>query len=520
MLRETRTENGLVAGLPGTDARITVYKGIPFAADTSGKNRWRPPQSAENWEGIRKCYEFGPIPMQKTPGEDPEAFYSKEWHVDPEVIMGEDCLRANIWTPAKTGNEKLPVMVWIFGGGYKEGYPFEMEFDGERIASRGVILVSIGYRLNCFGFLCHPEITAENPETPANLGLLDQRYGIAWVKRNIANFGGDPDNITIFGQSAGGGSVMYHLCAPGNEGLFQKAIVQSFGGITPVYPPSPFPKNKTLKEAEKIGQRFFRESLGVETLEEARKLDGKWILQKFLETGLWLEVVLDGKYVPNEFSDAALSGSMMRVPMIVGHNTGESVSAPNRYGPMDSMTKAHVTQQDIQDWLDRNLGRYGAQYRQTCGGIAGGDDADALTKEMALNTSELRVGMLGKVCQDQGRPIYTYAFGPTIPGDGAGAFHSCDLWFEFETLMKCWRPFDGHHYDIARKMCNYWTNFAKNGDPNGVDADGTPMPKWEPYTQVPARMEFFDEIRLRKGELSQQMQFLYEINLREINEES
>ena len=206
--------------------------------------------------------------------------------------------------------------------------------------------------------------------------------------------------------------------------------------------------------------------------------------------------------------------------MIVGHNTGESVSAPNRYGPMDSMTKAHVTQQDIQDWLDRNLGRYGAQYRQTCGGIAGGDDADALTKEMALNTSELRVGMLGKVCQDQGRPIYTYAFGPTIPGDGAGAFHSCDLWFEFETLMKCWRPFDGHHYDIARKMCNYWTNFAKNGDPNGVDADGTPMPKWEPYTQVPARMEFFDEIRLRKGELSQQMQFLYEINLREINKGS
>ena len=227
MLRTTQTENGRVAGLPGTDARITVYKGIPFAADTSGENRWRPPQPAKDWEGTRECYAFGPIPMQKTPGEDPNAFYSKEWHVDPEVPMGEDCLRANIWTSAKTGKEKMPVMVWIFGGGYKEGYPFEMEFDGERIASRGVVLVSIGYRLNCFGFLCHPEITAENPDAPANLGLLDQRYGIEWVKRNIANFGGDPENITIFGQSAGGGSVTYHLCAPGNDGLFQKAVVQS-----------------------------------------------------------------------------------------------------------------------------------------------------------------------------------------------------------------------------------------------------------------------------------------------------
>ena len=516
MLRTTQTENGRVAGLPGTDARITVYKGIPFAADTSGENRWRPPQPAKDWEGTRECYAFGPIPMQKTPGEDPNAFYSKEWHVDPEVPMGEDCLRANIWTSAKTGKEKMPVMVWIFGGGYKEGYPFEMEFDGERIASRGVVLVSIGYRLNCFGFLCHPEITAENPDAPANLGLLDQRYGIEWVKRNIANFGGDPENITIFGQSAGGGSVTYHLCAPGNDGLFQKAVVQSFGGITPVFPPSAFPKNKTLREAEEIGRRFFEESLGVKSLAEARKLDGKWILQKFLETGLWLEVVIDDKYVTGEFSDAILDGKMMRVPMIVGHNTGESVSAPDRFGPMDSLKKEHITLEDIQDWLNRNMGKYGAEYREICRKTAADERIESLNDALALNASELRVGLLGKVCQDQNRPIYTYAFGPTIPGDDAGAFHSCDLWFEFETLMKCWRPFDGHHYDLARKMCNYWTNFAKTGDPNGKDADGTPMPQWDPYTEVPARMEFFDQIHLRKGDLSPQMQFLYEINLREL----
>ena len=168
MLRETRTENGRVRGVVGTDARITVYKGIPFADTTGGENRWRPPQPAKDWEGVRDCSEFGPIPMQRIPGEDPEKFYSKEWHVDPEVPMGEDCLRANIWTPAKSTDEKLPVMIWIFGGGLQEGYPHEMEFDGERIASRGVILVSIGYRVNVFGLLAHPEITAENPEAPAN----------------------------------------------------------------------------------------------------------------------------------------------------------------------------------------------------------------------------------------------------------------------------------------------------------------------------------------------------------------
>ena len=515
MLRMTKTENGLVRGFPGTDARITVYKGIPFADDTSGKNRWRPPQPAKNWEGVRDCYEFSPIPMQKTPGEDPNAFYSKEWHVDPQVPMSEDCLKLNIWTPAKTADEKLPVMVWIFGGGYKEGYPYEMEFDGERIASRGVILVSVAYRLNCFGFLCHPEITAENPDAPANLGLLDQRCGIAWVKRNIANFGGDPENITIFGQSAGGGSVTYHLCAPGNDGLFQKAIIQSFGGITPNYPTSTFPKNKTLAEAEQIGVEVF-EKLGVKTLEEARALDGEYIRRKFLETGLWLEVVIDNQYVLGEFSDIILRDGMMKVPVIIGHNTGESVTGPRRYGPMGMLVRDKVTEEDIDQWLKSNLGAYGEGYRQVCRRIAGSDDPEIMADTMELNASELRVGMMGKVCSDQGRPIYTYAFGPTIPGDNAGAFHSCDLWFEFETLMKCWRPFDGHHYDLARKMCNYWTNFAKTGDPNGNDADGTPMPLWEPYTQTPARMEFFDEIRQRKGPLDPRMQYLHDINLKEL----
>ena len=229
MLRETKTENGWVRGIPAADPRITAFKGIPFAAPPVGDLRWRAPQPAENWEGVRDCARFGPISMQETPGVG-GGFYDKEWHVDPDIPMGEDCLYLNVWTPAKSADEKLPVMVWIFGGGMTCGYTAEMEFDGERIARRGVILVSVNYRLSVFGYLAHPALTEEakaHGEIGDNFALLDQQAGIRWVKRNIAAFGGDPENITVFGQSAGGRSTWMQVVSPTNKGLFQKAIVQS-----------------------------------------------------------------------------------------------------------------------------------------------------------------------------------------------------------------------------------------------------------------------------------------------------
>lgn len=177
MIRIAKTENGLVQGLPAADPRITTFKGIPFAAPPVGKNRWRSPQPAQNWEGVRKAYEFAPISMQSTPGLGTD-IYCREWHVDPEIPMDEDCLYLNIWTGAKSAEERQPVLVWYFGGGLQWGYPPEMEFDGERIARRGVIVVSVNYRLNCFGFLAHPEITAEAPDAPANFGNLDQKAGL------------------------------------------------------------------------------------------------------------------------------------------------------------------------------------------------------------------------------------------------------------------------------------------------------------------------------------------------------
>ena len=464
MLRETVIENGRVRGLPGTDARITVYKGIPYAAAPVGENRWRAPLPPENWDGVRNCFEYAPIAMQAIPGRDPQAFYSKEWHVDPQVAMGEDCLAVNVWTNAKTGKEKMPVFVWIHGGGLAEGFAHEMEFDGERIASRGVVLVSLNYRLNVFGFLAHPDLTAESPDAPTNFGFLDQLAAMRWVKKNIAAFGGDPDNVTIGGQSSGGISVYKHMCSPQSRGLFQKAIIQSSAGgcFKTSFPKTFFAEDLTMKQAEEQGKRFLQ-ALGVSTIAQARELDAEFIRDKYLEQvgKIWPQAI-DGQFVSRQNEEYLLDAQLADVPLMIGY-TG--------------------------DEMDLEVEGYGT-----------------------INGNELSTRIIASELVNQGRKVYCWNFDPTIPGDDAGAFHSSDLWFMFETLMRCWRPFDGHHYDLARRMCNYWCNFVKKGDPNGLDADGTEMPRWEPYGTEQKIQLLFDEISTQTG-CSEQMQKLVELNI-------
>ena len=280
MIRQVRTENGWVRGLPAADPRITSYKGVPYAAPPVGGNRWRAPQPCESWEGVRDAFAFSPIPMQAPISADPKNLYDREWHVDKEIPMSEDCLYLNVWTPAKRADEKLPVLVWYFGGGFQWGYTAEMEFDGERLARRGIVVVTVNYRVNAFGFLCHPEITAEAPDAPANFGFLDQQAATRWVKRNIAAFGGDPENITIGGQSAGGMSVSAQLSCPENAGLFQRAIIQS-GAFAPPYP-FEFGLCSDMKTAEENGKKFF-DFLGVKSLAEARQIDAVTLRDKALE---------------------------------------------------------------------------------------------------------------------------------------------------------------------------------------------------------------------------------------------
>jgi len=484
-LRKVKTENGWVQSIPAADPRITAFKGVPFAKPPVGNLRWRAPQKADDWEGVLPCKEFAPISMQTPPGLNPNNIYTREWNVDPEIPMSEDCLYLNIWTPARTGDEKFPVFVWYFGGGLKEGNTAEMEFDGERIARRGIVVVTINYRVNTFGFLCHPEITAEAPDAPANFGHLDQQFGTRWVKRNISAFGGDPDNITIGGQSAGGMSVTAQLCCPENEGLFQKAIIMS-GIVADNY--SSFPRfNYSLKEAEEEGVKFF-DFLGVKTLAEARALDAIYIRDKTTEYNRMFGTIVDGKFQKGPSSLMLRRGDRLDVPVMVGWTTDEFTSGPS----------GEDAESIIAD-LRRAFGPEDAE--EIIDIVKPRQDAAAARKALTYVTPEM--GCLTFLRGDEliggsKSPRYAYEFGPTIPGDESGAFHSSDLWFFFETLAKCWRPFDGHHYDLARKMCNYWCNFFRTGDPNGNDADGAPMPRWEPYTEAqPNIIEFHDEIKVR-----------------------
>ena len=472
MIRRVKVENGWVCGLPAADPRITAYKGIPFAAPPVGENRWRAPQPCPDWEGDYLAHDFAPIPLQVRQELDDNNIYTREWAVDPDIAMSEDCLYLNIWAPARNA-ENLPVYVWYFGGGLQVGHTAEMEFDGERIARRGVVVVTVSYRLNAFGFLCHPEITAESPEAPANFGFLDQQFATRWVKRNIAAFGGDPNNITIGGQSAGGMSVCAQLTHPKNEGLFQKAIIQS-GCFAPPYPFN-FGLCSSLADAEKQGVEFFR-FLGVETLAEARKIDAVTLRDKMVEFGgRWGEAV-DGVFSTRNSQEWFLQEDRLRVPLLMGSTDSEFMASPDANDADDLCAFAE----------DKFASR--AEALLAC--FEGKTTKQEIAEAGRVSSIDFCIWLAAKA--DDSIPMYAYTFAAEIPGwDNPGTFHSVDLWFFFETLAKCWRPFRGAHYDLARVMCDCWVNFIRCGDPNGVDSHGEPMPVWPALKKDdPKRMRF------------------------------
>lgn len=500
MLRTVHVENGTVRGLPAADPRITSFKGVPFAAPPVGDNRWRAPQPAHDWDGVLEAFAFAPISMQVRQEIDVNNIYTREWAVEPDIAMDEDCLYLNVWTPAGSADEKLPVYVWYFGGGLQVGHTAEMEFDGERIARRGIVVVTVNYRLNAFGFLCHPEITAEAPQAPANFGHLDQQAATRWVKRNIAAFGGDPDNITIGGQSAGGGSVMAQLTSPQNEGLFRRAINQS-GVFAPLYPDHRMPKFiRSLAEAERDGQRFF-EFLGVSSLAEARKLDAVYLRDKAVEyKGFWGTVV-DGSFCVGPAFDLFLQNKRWMVPVLFGHTSSEFFSEPG----VQSMDEFKAMAAGL-------FGDDAGEFLKLCGAQSG--HLEETIKRASVSSIEYAIRIVMQANADTGAriPLYYYNFDAEIPGwDQPGTFHSVDLWFFFETLAKCWRPFVGKHYDLARQMCQYWANFIRTGDPNGLDTTGEPLPHWEPYTpEAPYGMLFAETASFSRSQPSELMRFLVE----------
>ena len=488
MLRKVKVKNGLLQGMTGKDPRITVFRGVPYAKPPVGELRWKAPQPAEDWEGVRKCYEYADMAMMRVhPGMDDD-FYTKELHpVAAEYKMSEDCLYLNIFTPAKTTEDNIPVFVYIHGGGLQDGYSYEVEFDPERVARRGVIVVMVAYRLGLFGFLAHPEITARTPEGEviSNFGMQDQSMAIHWVYDNIRAFGGDPDNIVICGQSAGTRSVQAQICTPLNDGLIKGAIIQSAVSMMFGDEDQSMAAIPSLQEAEKYGADFLQ-TIGIDSLEEAEKTDAHELMRRLdkasEKTRYVFGLCTDGRFVRESAPGAYYNNRVADIPLIVGVCQGETQS-PFIKGSLN-----------YQEYLQKAK-KYGDREAEflRLAEVTNDEEADALMAGDAFNNFLAGTRGFCELRSSMGQKVYYYIFDHDIPGDDAGSFHGSDLWFMFDSLGNSWRPFEGKHYDLARQVTSYWTNFVKYKDPNGTDYNGNPLPLWEPYSRdKKAVMKFLD----------------------------
>ena len=404
-----------------------------------------------------------------------------------EYKMSEDCLYLNIFTPAKTTEDNIPVFVYIHGGGLQDGYSYEVEFHPERVARRGVIVVMVAYRLGLFGFLAHPEITARTPEGEviSNFGMQDQSMAIHWVYDNIRAFGGDPDNIVICGQSAGARSVQAQICTPLNDGLIKGAIIQSAVSMMFGDEDQSMAAIPSLQEAEKYGADFLQ-TIGIDSLEEAEKTDAHELMRRLdkasEKTRYVFGLCTDGRFVRESAPSAYYNNRVADIPLIVGVCQGETQS-PFIKGSLN-----------YQEFLQKAK-KYGDREAEflRLAEVTNDEEADALMAGDAFNNFLAGTRGFCELRSSMGQKVYYYIFDHDIPGDDAGSFHGSDLWFMFDSLGNSWRPFEGKHYDLARQVTSYWTNFVKYKDPNGTDYNGNPLPLWEPYSRdKKAVMKFLD----------------------------
>lgn len=459
-MQTARTQNGTVSGVPGKDPGITVFKGIPYAAPPVGENRWRPPQPVQSWDGVYPAHEFrGGCPQ---PDLD-ESFYRN--CSSPREGFSEDCLYLNLWTPAESPDEKLPVFVWIHGGANVSGWGHFDFIDGEGFAKRGVIVVSFNWRVNVFGWLTHPELDREDPrQVSGNYGVLDQIAALRWVRDNIGYFGGDRDNITVGGESAGASSVQNLCNTPLTKGMFKRAIMQSGGGWD-LFSHDSVPTLAASEAVTDLGRLF-----GVDSIAEARKLPAEKLVElsnRPEALGAYIPMhVVDGQVFLKTNRETCLSGESHDVDYIIGH-TGEE-------------TYMYVYPEDRQLFIDGVKAEYGEladEYLSLCDFL---NDEDGFRQHLRVRNAELlRTGAIAfaETQERYGKPVYMYCFGRKLPGDDMGSFHSCELWYQFETLDRSWRPFEERDHALAAAMADYWCNFIKTGDPNGGE-----LPVWSKYT--------------------------------------
>jgi para-nitrobenzyl esterase len=470
-----RTDAGLVEGTVGSDPHVRAYRGIPFAAPPVGDLRWKAPQPVTPWSGVRKAAGFGPRCMQGS-------IFGDMIFRDP---IGEDCLYLNVWTPAASVKARLPVMVWIYGGGFQAGSTSEPRQDGERLAAKGVVVVSMSYRLGVFGFFAHPELSRESGHgASGNQGLLDQIAALQWVKKNISAFGGDPGKVTIFGESAGSFAVSALMASPLSQGLFSRALGESGAFFTAGSQPiAPSP----LSTSEEQGTKFTA-GLGADSLAAARARPAEEVLKAALsEPGLRFRPNLDGYALPKEPREIFAEGAQSHVPLLAGWNADES-----RGGVV--LAKEKVT---ARSFAEQAQARYGDSAGDLLKAYPATSDAEALESAASL-ASDLFIGYatwkwieahgatgqaaIYRYSFDRKRPIApdTMVNGQPATARDIGARHAGEIEYVFGTLDSVpkvtWEPSDRKLSDL---MMNYWTNFARTGNPNGPG-----LPKWPAYDKA------------------------------------
>jgi para-nitrobenzyl esterase len=458
---QVKTTGGTVQGTTIADGQVRVFKGIPFAAPPVGELRWQAPRPVVPWQGVKDATAFGPRCLQ---GQLFADIVFKD--------LSEDCLTLNIWSPAKQASDRLPVMVWIHGGGFQAGSGAEPRHDGEAFAKKGIVLVTINYRLGVFGFFSHPELTKESGHNASgNYGMLDQVAALKWVQNNIAAFGGDPKNVTIFGESAGSFAVSALMASPLSQGLFQKAIGES-GAFFTTGPGTLALQPLTVTEQQGVK---FASGLGADSLAALRAKSGDQVLQAALKTQPWFAPNLDGYFLTEDVSATFAAGKQAHVPLLAGWNADETravVTLAKEKPTAESFTAE--TRKRFGDGADAILKVYPAS-----------NDPEALESAASL-ASDMFIGQATwkwiEVHQKTGQsPVYRYSFDRKIPvppdnmvngvpatARDIGARHAGEIEYVFGALELSLPkvPWDASDRTLSDAMTTYWSNFARTGDPN------------------------------------------------------
>lgn len=458
-----KTANGLIAGAASTDSKIQSFKGIPFAAPPVGELRWKAPQPVTNWSGVKQATAFGSRCMQKN-------VFGDMVFRDPGP--SEDCLYLNVWTPEASASANLPVMVWIYGGGFVAGAASEPRQDGEQLAKKGVVVVSMNYRLGIFGFFSYPALAKESAQKAAgNYGLLDQWAALQWVQKNISAFGGNPRNVTIFGESAGSFSVSALMASPLTHGLFGHAIGESgaYFGTTL--------NTASLQKSQEAGVRFGK-SIDADSLAALRAKPAASLLDAAAsDRQAHFVPNIDGYFLPEDVYSIYAAGQQRHIPLLAGWNADEG-SYRTIFG------KEKPT---LEDYIARVHQLFGDKADTLLKAYPAANDAQAKEAAQDLASDQFTAFSTWKWIEMQSAagasPVYRYRFEDAPPADPAdpdsasrGAYHSAEIEFVFGDLSSKHLPWRPQDFKLSDMMSTYWSNFAKTGNPNGEG-----LPRWPAY---------------------------------------